>query len=134
VGVAMEITENAPINILPEAIRSDRVVLPQATAQVSSEVVNKVALEKGHAPSKEERLSEEERKELVKKTITEMNAEFELKNYSIRFSIDDKLKEIVVKIVDTKTDEVIRQIPPDEVLRLRAHLKEMVGILLEEKT
>lgn len=123
----MEITENAPINILPEAIRSDRVVQPQATTQASSEVVNKVALEKGRAPSKEER------KELVKKSIAEMNAEFELKNYSIRFSIDDKLKEIVVKIVDTKTDEVIRQIPPDGVLRLRAHLEEMVGILLEEK-
>jgi flagellar protein FlaG len=130
----MEITENAPINVLPEAIRSDRVVLPHATSQASSEVVNKVALEKGRAPSKEERLSKEERKELVKKTIAEMNTEFELKNYSIRFSIDDKLKEIVVKIVDTKTDEVIRQIPPDEVLRLRAHLEEMVGILLEDKT
>ena len=129
----MDVTENAPINILPEAIRSNRVVLPQATAQASSEVVNKVALEKGRAPSKEERLSKEERKELVKKSIVEMNAEFELKNYSIRFSIDDKLKEIVVKIVDTKTDEVIRQIPPDGVLRLRAHLQEMVGILLEEK-
>jgi len=129
----MDVTENAPINILPEAIRSNRVVLPQATAQASSEVVNKVALEKGRAPSKEERLSKEERKELVKKSIAEMNAEFELKNYSIRFSIDDKLKEIVVKIVDTKTDEVIRQIPPDGVLRLRAHLQEMVGILLEEK-
>jgi flagellar protein FlaG len=129
----MDVTENAPINILPEAIRSNRVVLPQATAQASSEVVDKVALEKGRAPSKEERLSKEERKELVKKSIVEMNAEFELKNYSIRFSIDDKLKEIVVKIVDTKTDEVIRQIPPDGVLRLRAHLQEMVGILLEEK-
>jgi flagellar protein FlaG len=130
----MEITENAPINVLPEANRPDRAVLHQVATQASSEVVNKVALEKGRAPSKEERLSKEERKELVKKTIAEMNTEFELKNYSIRFSIDDKLKEIVVKIVDTKTDEVIRQIPPDEVLRLRAHLEEMVGILLEDKT
>jgi flagellar protein FlaG len=129
----MDVTENAPINVLPGANRPDRAVLHQAATQVSSEVVDKVALEKGRAPSKEERLSKRVLKELVKKSIAEMNAEFELKNYSIRFSIDDKLKEIVVKIVDTKTDEVIRQIPPDGVLRLRAHLEEMVGILLEEK-
>lgn len=129
----MEVTENAPINVLPEANRLDRAVLHQVATQASSEVVNKVALEKGRAPSKEERLSKEERKELVKKSIAEMNAQFELKNYSIRFSINEKLKEIVVKIVDTKTDEVIRQIPPDGVLRLREHLEEMVGILLEEK-
>ena len=63
-----------------------------------------------------------------------INKQLESMNYSIRFSIDDKLKELVVKIVDTKTDKVIKQIPPADMLKFREKMKEMVGLLVEEKT
>jgi len=43
------------------------------------------------------------------------------------------MDDIVVKVVDDDTGKVIRQIPPDDVLSIREHLKEMSGLLVKEK-
>jgi flagellar protein FlaG len=47
--------------------------------------------------------------------------------YSIRFEKNDALDEFVVKIVDRETDEVIRQIPPDEILGAKVKMLEFKG-------
>lgn len=47
--------------------------------------------------------------------------------YSVRFENDDNANQLVVKIVDTNTDEVIRQVPAEEVLTLSARLEELRG-------
>jgi uncharacterized FlaG/YvyC family protein len=70
--------------------------------------------------------------EEILKDLDGINDQLKSMNRSIRFSIDESLKDIVVKIVDKDSGEVIRQIPPDEVLRLREHFKEMVGLILEK--
>ncbi len=69
----------------------------------------------------------------VKKEMGNINKQLQAMNYSIRFSIDDTLKDLVVKIVDKDTDKVIRQIPPEDVLKLRKHMQDMIGLLLEDK-
>ncbi|MEN8189426.1 MAG: flagellar protein FlaG [Thermodesulfobacteriota bacterium] len=46
--------------------------------------------------------------------------------YSVRFENDD-LHNLVVKVVDRDTDEVIRQIPTEELMELTRHLKELTG-------
>jgi flagellar protein FlaG len=70
--------------------------------------------------------------EEIQRDLDVINAQLETMNRSLQFNIDEKSKDIVVKIVDTKTGETIRQIPPDEVLRLREHFKEMVGLIFKE--
>ena len=50
--------------------------------------------------------------------------------YSVRFERDSSSEELVVKIVDQNTDEVIRQIPPEELLKLSQHLKELSGSIV----
>ena len=47
--------------------------------------------------------------------------------YSVRFENDENSNELVVKIVDRETDEVIRQVPAEEIVELRETLKELVG-------
>lgn len=51
----------------------------------------------------------------------------------VRFSIDDDSGKLVVKVVDTKTQEVLRQIPSEEVLSLAHSLDKMRGLLLDDK-
>lgn len=51
--------------------------------------------------------------------------------YSVRFENDDITKEMVVKIVDSQTEEVIRQVPPEEVLGLRKALADYQGNLID---
>jgi uncharacterized FlaG/YvyC family protein len=39
----------------------------------------------------------------------------------------------VVRVVDENTGEVVMQIPPDEMLKLRERLSEMSGLLVREQ-
>lgn len=76
--------------------------------------------------------SSESTPDQVRKHVEKMNNQLSAANHSIRFSVDDDSSEVVVKVVDTETDEVIKQIPPKEIVRLREHLQDMTGVLVEE--
>jgi flagellar protein FlaG len=47
--------------------------------------------------------------------------------YSVRFENSLEFNELIVKVVDTETDEVIRQVPAEEILGVRASLEELRG-------
>lgn len=47
--------------------------------------------------------------------------------YSVRFENNQEFNELVVKVVDTETDEVIRQVPAEELLGIKASLEELRG-------
>lgn len=49
------------------------------------------------------------------------------------FSIHEKTREIMVKVIDTQTDEVVREIPPEKVLDMVATMWEMAGIIVDER-
>lgn len=51
--------------------------------------------------------------------------------YSVRFESDDPSGSLVVKVVDRATDEVIRQIPPEELLTLTQRLNDLRGNLVD---
>ena len=47
--------------------------------------------------------------------------------YSVRFESDEKTEQLVVKIVDNETQEVVRQVPAEELLGLRKALTDFQG-------
>jgi flagellar protein FlaG len=49
------------------------------------------------------------------------------------FSIHEKTKEIMVKVIDADTNEVIREIPPEKILDMVAKMWEMAGIIVDER-
>lgn len=51
--------------------------------------------------------------------------------YSVRFENDREVDELVVKVVDRETDEVIRQIPPEELLELTQRLNDLRGNIVD---
>ncbi|NPB09018.1 MAG: flagellar protein FlaG [Thermodesulfobacteria bacterium] len=69
----------------------------------------------------------------LKEMIGAVQEELERLNVRLVFNVDEKTGEIVVQVVDPKTNEVIRQIPPEELLRIREKLDELVGILFEAR-
>ncbi len=48
----------------------------------------------------------------------------------LHFSVDDTSGRTVIKVTDPETEEIIRQIPPEEVLRIAESLEENSGLLL----
>ena len=53
--------------------------------------------------------------------------------YSVRFENDERSKELVVKIVDSETQEVIRQVPAEELLGMKAALAKLQGNIVDTK-
>lgn len=50
----------------------------------------------------------------------------------IQFSVNDRLGDVIIKVVDPYTDKVIKEIPTEEIQKLRAHMKETFGFLVNE--
>ncbi len=51
--------------------------------------------------------------------------------YSVRFEKNQDFDELVVKIVDTETDEIIRQLPAEELLGLKKQLADLRGNIID---
>lgn len=52
-------------------------------------------------------------------------------NRGIHFEIDDSTDRVITTIIDKETREVIRQIPPEEVLEISQRLRTFMGVLLD---
>lgn len=49
------------------------------------------------------------------------------------YEIHDKLKDVMIKIVDDKTGNVISEIPPKKILDMIAKFCEMAGIIVDKR-
>ena len=49
----------------------------------------------------------------------------------LHFAVDHNSGDTIIKVVDRETEEVIRQIPSEEVVRLRQRLEEVAGVLFD---
>lgn len=54
-------------------------------------------------------------------------------NTNLHISIHESTKELLVKVVDRDTNEVIREIPSEKILDMVAKMCEMAGILVDER-
>lgn len=87
---------------------------------------------------KKQNMQEEKRSEAVvtSEDVTAlaeiMNKVSELYNHTLHFEVYEDTNRLYVQIVDRETKEVIKQIPPEEMLELSAKIQEMVGILLDK--
>ncbi|MCR5598115.1 MAG: flagellar protein FlaG, partial [Lachnospiraceae bacterium] len=54
-------------------------------------------------------------------------------NYISEFGIHEKTNRITIKIVDKKTKEVIKELPPEKTLDMIARVWEYAGLVVDEK-
>lgn len=78
--------------------------------------------------TKEEKLTEKN----VDEMTGELNDLMEKMNYDLKFSYYKDLDRLVMKVVDRKTQETIKQMPPEEMLETLTNLKEWIGVFLDK--
>jgi flagellar protein FlaG len=39
---------------------------------------------------------------------------------------------VIVKVIDSRTDEVIKEIPPEQLQRLHGRIREAIGLIVDE--
>lgn len=74
-------------------------------------------------------VSDEQLVKAIERAIQAMKG----KETSLEFSVHDKTKQIAVKVVDSNTGEVLKEIPPEKSLDYLAKLWEMAGIFVDER-
>jgi flagellar protein FlaG len=53
-------------------------------------------------------------------------------NRKLKFSVNRELGDVVVKVIDTTTDKVIKELPPEALQRLHVRIQEALGLLFDE--
>jgi len=81
----------------------------------------------------ERKYNQKELEEDVKESVSDLNEIVKKVKEDLAFKIHDKTDKLMVQIVDLKTQEVIKELPPEEMLDLEAKIHEMVGLLIDEK-
>ncbi len=69
----------------------------------------------------------------VAQAIANINKKLEQTSQDVRFSTDESSGKLIVKLVDTKTDTVIRQIPSEEALAISHSIERLQGLLVKQK-
>lgn len=77
--------------------------------------------------------------ESLDRAVDIANKAMEISGYNLQFRIHKESGRVQVKVVDAETQEVIREIPPEQMLRLSASIMEMlenfhkmVGLMVDE--
>lgn len=79
-------------------------------------------------------------KEQVNQALEDMIKRQQADPTSVQFAIDEKLNQVVIKVVDPATNKVIKQIPAEAIMKMREDMLAMdsktppAGALLSEKT
>ncbi|MGG1690695.1 flagellar protein FlaG [Heyndrickxia ginsengihumi] len=72
-------------------------------------------------------------KEKMQDQVDEMNSLVFASNTHLQFELYEKLNEYYVKIIDNKTNEVIKEIPSKKMLDVYAAMKDFLGLKLDKK-
>ncbi len=69
----------------------------------------------------------------TRKLVDEVQSYLDNLNIELEFNIREKTGDIVVRVLDRKSGDVIRQLPPEDLLELRDKLDELRGALFDKK-
>ena len=71
--------------------------------------------------------------EAIEELVKELEKKLSMLNTQLKISIDKETDTVVVKVIDKETKRVIRQIPPEYVLKIVRYLDEITGLLYNNK-
>lgn len=128
------------IEISASALSLDKAVAPIGAPGVQSgpavapddlKPVGKSAAEgAAHAPA----LDKEALHKNLQVAVEQLNKQLASSGRSLGFTIDDVLNRPIVRVTNTQTGEVVRQIPSDAVIKVAHTLAELKGLLYDAST
>lgn len=112
------------------SIRSPKIDIVQPPKNVDSQIeaVRKVA-----NGQQEQELQAQPTTTTVQEAVDDINKVLHYLNERLEFSVHEATNRIMVRVLDRETEEVLREIPPEQILDLVAKLWELVGLLVDKK-
>jgi flagellar protein FlaG len=120
---------------VPEATQS---LLPRPEPSLFGDAVEvspeAVALSAQKGAETQQQSETQDASESSLKSIREAIQAAEKRSTTVKFSVDEDNGELIVKVVNKETGDVVREVPPEEVRELRKALAEMKGLLVKQTT
>ena len=138
-----------PSSVTPSSLQSS-----SKSGQPAAQVLSGMAEEQRVMTQDVEKQQEERAKEKVRKSdVSDKDIEKEVQNlqefsklqgWTVNFSVEKDLEQVVIKVMDANTKSMIRQIPSEELLAISKRLKDLrevdvigggsrVGLLLDKE-
>ncbi|MDR2741810.1 MAG: flagellar protein FlaG [Treponema sp.] len=129
-SIQVAVTGNG-VNMIPsQELPQDRGLALQArirTAEVKAAVLEKFTTS---LPGND---NEPRRTAGIHSTVKDLERLSLIFNRKLRFHVDQESHEVIVKVIDSETDKVIKVLPPEELQRLHSRVKEAIGFLFDEQ-
>lgn len=90
-------------------------------------------VDKSKVLSNEEKQDKTVSDELLKAAIKHVNTKMEYVGTRCEYSYHEVTNRVSIKVIDKDTEEIIREIPPEETLEMIQKMLELAGILVDEK-
>jgi len=116
--------------MMVENISSVRTVKTQISEPDSVRVVVSDALPQHSMPEQKAHPEIKLSQALLNKVQQEIQM---IHNVGLRFSVHEATGRTIIRVVDKQTEELIREIPAQQVLNLMAKIDEMMGIIFDER-
>ena len=114
----------APVNATLQGVQ------PQSESQIEQQPAERI---KNSGTKNEEQVEQELTYDEARKETKEMNKFMKLLNADIRFILHEKTNTLIVQVVDSKDNTILKEFPPHEFLDTKAKIREYVGILLDRR-
>ena len=139
---------------IPSSVTPSSLQPSSKSGQSAAQVLSGMAEEQRVMTQDVEKQQEERAKEKVRKSdVSDKDIEKEVQNlqefsklqgWTVNFSVEKDLEQVVIKVVDANTKSMIRQIPSEELLAISKRLKDLregdvigggsrVGLLLDKE-
>ena len=69
----------------------------------------------------------------IKNAVDHANQTMRHAKTKCEFSYHEETKRVSIKVIDEETEEVIREIPPEETLEMISKMWELAGLMVDEK-
>jgi|GEM_PF-3424064 len=76
--------------------------------------------------------SEDVSENVLNRYMQSVNDALAPSNFRLNFNVHEATSRVMVTVVDTETDEILREIPPESRLELMARIQEFSGILFDQ--
>ena len=119
------------VNTVPKTMRVPDVGVLESGRQETAEGSKAAAADSMLRDTRQSSMSISER-QLIE-AIENANKALRGADKRFEFSIHEGTKEIMVKVINEETGEIIREIPPEKILDMVAKMWELVGILVDRK-
>ncbi len=92
-------------------------------AEAVGAIMGSIKTPEKEIPEQTEQEVKSEDQDNIKAAISQLNDYVQNIRRTLSFSLDESTGRTVIRVYDSETKELIREIPPEETLRLAAHLE-----------